>query len=72
MNGLRPIVGRQYVPRQFTPRTSIEAFGSPFTIKRRRKIEVDDVIGAACAVIVMGMLIRLALDFVEFHWMLTK
>ena len=51
----RPIIGRDWHGRTRCARTAIEAFGSPFVAPRRRRLDIDDVIGAACCVIIVGM-----------------
>ena len=51
----RPIIGRDYHRPVRTSRTSEAAFGTPFLVKRRRALTVDEVIGAACVLIIVGM-----------------
>lgn len=51
----RPIIGRDWHGRTRCARTAIEAFGSPFVAPRRRRLDIDDVIGIAFAVIAVGL-----------------
>lgn len=51
----RPVIGRDWHGRTRCARTSIEAFGSPFVVRKRRMPTMDEIIGAACAVIIVGM-----------------
>jgi len=55
MNGLRPVIGRNHYSRQFAARTCESAFGTPFVVPRRRRLDIDDVIGIAFAVIAVGL-----------------
>jgi len=50
-----PIIGRDHYARQFAARTCEAAFGTPFVVKKRRMPTIDEVIGAACCVIIVGM-----------------
>lgn len=52
---MRPVIGRDHYARPFAARTSIEAFGTPFVVRKRRAPSVDEVIGAACVLIIVGM-----------------
>ena len=51
----RPIIGRDHYARPFAARTCEAAFGTPFVVKKRRMPTIDEVIGAACCVIIVGM-----------------
>lgn len=51
----RPIIGRDWHGRTRCARTAIEAFGTPFVVQRRRMPTIDELIGAACCVIIVGM-----------------
>jgi hypothetical protein len=50
-----PIIGRDWHRVGRTYRTSEAAFGTPFVAPRRRRIDIDDVIGIACGVIALGI-----------------
>lgn len=52
----RPIIGRDWTRMGRTYRTCESAFGTPFVVRRRRSITLDEVIGAACAVVIVGVL----------------
>ena len=51
----RPVIGRDWHRVGRTYRTSEAAFGTPFVVPRRRRIDIDDVIGIAFAVIAVGI-----------------
>lgn len=51
----RPTIGRDWHGRTRCARTSIEAFGTPFVVHKRRAPTMDEVIGAACVLIIVGM-----------------
>lgn len=51
----RPIIGRDHYARPFAARTSIEAFGTPFVVQKRRAPTIDEVIGAACVAVIVGI-----------------
>lgn len=55
MNGLHPIIGRSHTARTFCARTAAEAFGTPFIVQRRRPLDVDQIIGAACVLVIVGI-----------------
>lgn len=51
----RPIIGRDWHRVGRTYRTSESAFGTPFVVRKRRAPTMDEVIGAACVLIIVGM-----------------
>lgn len=51
----RPIIGRDWHRVGRTYRTTEAAFGTPFVVKKRRMPTIDEVIGASCGVIVVGI-----------------
>lgn len=55
MNGLRPVIGRNHYSRQFAARTCEAAFGTPFVVKKRRMPTMDEIIGAACVLVIIGI-----------------
>ena len=50
-----PIIGRDHYARPFAARTCESAFGTPFVVQKRRMPTMDEIIGAACAVIIVGI-----------------
>ena len=61
----RPVIGRDWHGRTRCARTAIEAFGSPFVAPRRRRLDIDDVIGIACGVIAIGIVAAWAAGVIQ-------
>lgn len=51
----RPVIGRDHYARPFAARTAEQAFGTPFVVHKRRAPTIDEIIGAACCVTIVGM-----------------
>ena len=51
----RPVISRDWHGRTRYPRTAVEAFGTPFHVERRRAPTMDEIIGVACVLVIVGI-----------------